>query len=653
MLPADMLLRRAHLLSAGPDGPVSFPLHGDVVVVGRSAQADVRVADPRVSRRHARFERTEDGWKVEDLGSQNGVLVNGVRIEEPTLLKSGDVVQIGGVRFEFSTTESDNGKPFERRFQTEDGSATQAIRGLSREARAAQRLKRVGDLMRELSADVGSEGFFQNLIDAAVDLTGAERGFVIIHAKQGPEFRAARNIGEGERRGHEFEVSWSIAVKVGTTGDGLLIVDALQDPRFGAVESVEQLKLRSVLCVPIRSTTGVQGVLYLDHRLARGAFTADDRDAVEVLADQAGVALDQERLAGDLRRRREEVEGLNRRLKERVDEQETELRRVRDAVGHGPDDPDIGYRSLIGASARMDELRALLAKAAPSELPVLVYGESGVGKELVARCLHKNGNRAAKPFLAVNCASFPESLLENELFGHVRGAFTGADQARKGLFESAHQGTLFLDEIECMSAAMQSRLLRVLQEGEVRPVGGQTTVRVDVRVVAASNREVKKLVTEGKFREDLYYRLRVLQVTVPALRDRREDVPLLVGHFLKKHAPEGCTLSPEALDVLQAYAWPGNVRELENEIRRCAVLAGPVIVPESLSRHVVDGVKMLVGEESSFHDLNALVESIESREILKALRRTDGNKTKAADLLGISRFTLQRKLDKYGIAAED
>jgi transcriptional regulator with GAF, ATPase, and Fis domain len=652
MSPADMLLRRAHLLSAGPDGPVSFPLAGDAVVVGRSASADVRVADPRVSRRHARLERVEDVWKVEDLGSQNGVLVNGVRIEGPTALRSGDVLQIGGVRFEFSVAE-DEGKPVERRFFSEDGSATQAIRGLSREARAAQRLKRVGELMRALSAEVGSEVFFQSLIDAAVDLTGAERGFVILNTKQGPEFRAARNIGEGERRGHEFEVSWSIAVKVGTTGEGLLIVDALQDPRFGAIESVEQLKLRSVLCAPIRSTTGVQGVMYLDHRLARGAFTADDRDAVEVLADQAGVALEQERLAVDLRRRREEVEALNKRLKDRVDEQERELKRVREALGAGGDDPDVGYRSLIGTSARMEELRALLAKASPSELPVLVYGESGVGKELVARCLHKNSPRRGKPFLAVNCASFPEALLENELFGHVRGAFTGADQARKGLFETAHTGTLFLDEIECMSPAMQSRLLRALQEGEIRPVGSQATVNVDVRVVAASNRDVRKLVAENKFREDLYYRLRVLQVTVPTLRDRREDIPALVAHFLRKHAPAGTSLSPEAVDVLGSYAWPGNVRELENELRRCACLAGPVIGVEALSRHVVDGVKMLVGEESSFHDLNQLVETIESREILKALRRTDGNKTKAADLLGISRFTLQRKLDKYGIAAED
>jgi transcriptional regulator with GAF, ATPase, and Fis domain len=648
----EALVTRAHLHAAGPDGPLSFPLAGTSLVVGRSVQADVRIADPRVSRRHAKLVRSKKGWTVEDLGSQNGVLVNGRRIEGAAPLKSGDILQLGGMRLEFSLDDAVEEKPT-RRAATEEGSVTQAIRGLSREARAAQRLRRVGELMKAFSQEVGSDVFFQNLIDAAVDLTGAERGFVIVNGKQGAEFRAARNIADGDRRGHEFEVSWSIAVKVGTTGEGVLLVDALQDPRFASIESVEQLKLRSVLCVPIRSSAGVQGVVYLDHRLTRGAFSADDRDAVEVLADQAGVALEKERLAKDLRRRREEVETLNRRLKERVDEQETELRRVRAALGGGADDPDVGYRSLVGSSARMDELRSLLAKASATDLPVLIVGESGSGKELVARCLHKNGPRRGKAFLAVNCASFPETLLENELFGHAKGAFTGADQARKGLLEAAHGGTLFLDEIECMSAAMQSRLLRALQEGEVRPVGGQVVVKVDVRVVAASNADVKKLVADGKFREDLYYRLRVLQVFVPPLRDRREDVPALAAHFLKKHAPPGAALTPEALDVLQSYAWPGNVRELENELRRCAVLSGPIVGVEALSKHVVDGVKMLVGEESSFHDLNALVESIESREILKALRRSDGNKTKAATLLGISRFTLQRKLDKYGIAADD
>ncbi|HYC76571.1 MAG TPA: sigma 54-interacting transcriptional regulator, partial [Planctomycetota bacterium] len=470
--------RRARLTFRGPDGPLAFALTARALTIGRSPDCDIRFADPRVSRRHARIEPSPEGWRIVDLSSQNGILVNGVRATAAKL-SPGDVVHVGGVRLEYSEggEEAPRAPAVTRRAEepsTSDGDAmsTQVVRPASAEDRFAQRLKRVGELMRTLGGDVGSDVFFEHLVAAAVDLTAAERGFVIVNGKEGPEFRAARNIGEGERKSPEFEISWSIAVKVGTTGEGVLSVDALSDPRFRAIESVENLGLRSILCVPIRSTSGIQGVLYLDNRLTRGAFTPDDRHAVEVLGDQAGVALEQERLARDLRRRREEVEDLNKKLRVKVDEQENELRRIKQMTT-AVEDPDIGFRTLIGDSPRMDELRALLAKASPSDLPVLIFGESGVGKELVARCLHKNSPRRDAQLVSVNCASFPESLLENELFGHVRGAYTGADQARKGLFETAHKGTLFLDEIECMSPGMQSRLLRALQEGEIRPVGAQ------------------------------------------------------------------------------------------------------------------------------------------------------------------------------------
>jgi transcriptional regulator with PAS, ATPase and Fis domain len=283
----------------------------------------------------------------------------------------------------------------------------------------------------------------------------------------------------------------------------------------------------------------------------------------------------------------------------------------------------------------------------------MILGESGTGKELAARAIHQASPRRERPFVAVNCATIPETLLENELFGHVRGAYTGADRSKKGLFEVAHGGTLFLDEIASMSQAMQIRLLRVLQDGELRPVGAPSSVRVDVRVIAASNQDLRAMVAAGTFREDLYYRLRVLQVNVPPLRERREDIPALVAHFLEKHDFKGVTVSPSALDVLVAYSWPGNVRELENEIRRASVVGGPAITEESLSRHIVESTQLLIGEESSFHDLGELVKAVESREIEKALQRSGGNKTRAATLLGISRFTLQRKLDKYGIQADE
>jgi transcriptional regulator with GAF, ATPase, and Fis domain len=636
----------AHLVLAGVTPRVSFAVGADPVTIGRGPGNDVPVSDPRASRSHARVFREPDGFWLEDGGSQNGTWRNGERVDR-VRLESGDVIQIGSTQLVFREgSEAD---------ATLDEIPPDSLDTLIRaaEPNLAERFRRVATLLRAMSTDAGSDRFFEQLLDAAVELTAAERGFLIMNAREGMQFLAARNIGQEDRKDPAFEVSWSIAVRVGTSGEGVLLVDAQTDDRFGAKESVETLGLRSILCLPIRSSGGVQGVVYLDNRMRSGAFTKEDRDVMEVLADQAGIVLEQERLARDLRHRQQEVEDLNRRLKTRVSEQDSEINRMRHALRTGSPDPESGYGLLIGGSARMDEVRALLVKIAACDLPVLVYGESGTGKELVARAIHGNSERARAELVTVNCAAFPETLLENELFGHVRGAYTGADRSKKGLFEAAHQGTLFLDEVASMSQAMQIRLLRVLQDGEVRPVGAPSSVRVDVRVIAASNQDLRGMVAKGTFREDLFYRLRVLQVNVPPLRERREDVPALVAHFLEKHDFKGVTVTPDAMDVLVGYGWPGNVRELENEIRRASVVGGPTITKAGLSRHIVEATQLLVGEDSSYHDLGELVKSVESREIEKALRRSGGNKTRAAHLLGISRFTLQRKLDKYGIAADD
>jgi transcriptional regulator with PAS, ATPase and Fis domain/pSer/pThr/pTyr-binding forkhead associated (FHA) protein len=638
-----MAASSARLILAGAT-PRTFGLDSAPVTIGRGPGNDIPVQDLRASRLHARIEPGPEGFVLADAGSQNGTWRNGERCER-SVLHDGDVIQIGSTQLVFREGgEAD---------ATIDGAGSNGLETVSEvEPDLARRFRRVATLIRVMSTHAGSDRFFEQLIDAAVELTSAERGFLIMNAREGMQFLAARNIGQEDRKDPAFEVSWSIAVRVGTSGEGVLLVDAQSDDRFSAKESVEQLGLRSILCLPIRSTAGVQGVIYLDNRVQSGAFTKEDRDVMEVLADQAGVVLEQERLSTDLRKRQQEVEDLNSRLKTRVSEQDSEINRMRHALRAGSPE-ETGFAMLIGGSARMDEMRALLVKIAACDLPVLVYGESGTGKELVARAIHSNSDRAGAELVTVNCAAFPETLLENELFGHVRGAYTGADRSKKGLFEAAHGGTLFLDEVASMSQAMQIRLLRVLQDGEIRPVGAPSSVRVNVRVVAASNQELKAMVAAGTFREDLYYRLRVLQVIVPPLRERREDIPALVAHFLEKHGFNGVTVSPDALDALGNYAWPGNVRELENELRRASVVGGPTITREGLSRHIVESTKLLVGEDSSFHDLGELVKSVESREIEKALRRSEGNKTRAAHLLGISRFTLQRKLDKYGIAADE
>jgi two-component system response regulator AtoC len=300
---------------------------------------------------------------------------------------------------------------------------------------------------------------------------------------------------------------------------------------------------------------------------------------------------------------------------------------------------------LVGSSPPMVDLYKRIALAARGDSPVLIYGETGTGKELVARCLHRFSPRRDRPFVPVNCGALTETLLETELFGHERGAFTGAVATRKGLFEQAQGGTLFLDEISETGPAFQVRLLRALQEGEIRPVGGSRSLRVDVRVVAATNRDLQRLMAEGKFRQDLYYRLAVVELTVPPLRERRQDIPALVRHFLKQASGRlgrSLTVSPEAMQLLQEYVWPGNVRELENVLERAAVLkTDSCLVPDDLPL-----LKAAAGPAAT--GLSPL-EAAERRKIEEVLAESAGNRTLAARRLGIERKSLYRKAERLGI----
>jgi transcriptional regulator with PAS, ATPase and Fis domain len=304
------------------------------------------------------------------------------------------------------------------------------------------------------------------------------------------------------------------------------------------------------------------------------------------------------------------------------------------------------------------ELFRLLDRVTDTALPVVIQGESGTGKELVARAIHFNGPRRDRPFVSENCAAIPETLLESTLFGYVKGAFTGADRDTRGLFAVADGGTLFLDEVAEMSPAMQGKLLRVLQDGEFRRVGGERSQKVDVRIVAATNKDLGQLVADGAFRKDLFFRLSVVRATLPPLRDRSEDIPLLVDSFLDRFAGQvGAlatrkTVHPAALARLCAYRWPGNVRELENEILRAAAFAGPQITVADLSPHVAaggDGALSPSAAEGLL--LRPRVERLERTLINEALAQHAGNQTRAAEALGLSRFGLQKKLRRYGLAS--
>ena len=322
------------------------------------------------------------------------------------------------------------------------------------------------------------------------------------------------------------------------------------------------------------------------------------------------------------------------------------------AKGRHPDRPPLDTMGIIGQSQPMVELLEMLGYVAPTEATVLIAGESGTGKELIASALHHNSARKNGPLVKVNCAALVETLLESELFGHEKGAFTGADRRREGKFVQADHGTLFLDEIGETSPAMQAKLLRVLQEQEIQRVGGQETIRVDARVVAASNRVLEEAVKAGTFREDLYYRLNVVTLHVPPLRDRREDIPLLADHFVAKYAAKNrrqvAGITPRCMDLLRHYPWPGNVRELENAMERGVILMrgdylDETSLPLTVQRWAGDG------GASAIASVPSSLEEAEKQVIAKTLAETDGNKSEAARRLNITRKTLQNKMQKYGL----
>ncbi len=656
----------------------SLEFESPVIRVGRAIDNEVRLTTGLASRHHCRIEQNEEGAWVVDLGSSNGTQVNGRKVERK-LLDPGDVIAIGSsqihVDAEPVAPRDEAGET--RRIHPGDLAADVGSVGFAtqtdEEARGRDNLKVFAQITRDLARETELQPLLRRIVDSAVALVGGERGFLLLtEARPGGArrsggdastmtVRVARQFDKSDIPVPSSRLSTGIAERVAEAGRPLLSVDAGHDDRFQGMASVEDLKLRSVLCLPILIEGATDGVLYVDNRLQRGAFSEDDLDLAELFAGQAAVAIRNARLLKELRERNQrlvhstaQIERLNEQLGRKIRDRDTELAVVRAELGRERGRYD--YTAIVGASDGMRRVFQQLDRIVESELPVLIHGESGTGKELIARAIHFNGPRKERPFVVENCAALPDTLLESELFGHTRGAFTGADRAKKGLIEQADGGTLFLDEIGDMSREMQKKLLRVLQEGEVRPLGSNQTVKVDVRLISASHQDLDEMVRDGRFREDLYYRVNVLAVHLPPLRERREDVPLLAEALLARAARESGRpvpmLSHEMQATLVAYDWPGNVRELENEMRRLMVLAEDTVLLEHLSPSILEHAGR--SDEASnleppevLGDLRAAVARFEQRAIEAALARAGGNKSRAAKELGISRFALQRKLDKY------
>jgi serine/threonine-protein kinase PknK len=548
------------------------------------------------------------------------------------------------------------------------------------------RLARVLEINRAIAGELDLGRLLEKVTDHAIALLRAERGFVIlrhgyaragtgesVHAVPGSDHAGAPKDLSIHASRDQFgddphaRFSQSIAERVISTGEPVVTASARDDAQMADYLSVHQLMLQSVACVPIRARGGaVIGALYLETRLRPTASFADELPTLVALADQVAIAIETARLVGENARRAAELSKANVELEAARDKLEEllghrtaqlqatrrDLRSARAVIrGH------FGYEGLVGTSDAMRRVYALIDRVKDTDVPVLITGESGTGKEVVARTLHNAGPRGKKPFVGINCGAIPEHLLESELFGHVRGAFTGADRDRKGLFREATEGTILLDEIGEMPHKMQSGLLRVLQEKLVRPVGGQREEPVDTRVIAATHRDLAGMVAAGNFREDLFYRLHVIEVRVPPLRERVDDIPVLIDHFLgifaARHGRERLHVSRAALKRLTAFGWPGNVRQLENVLLNAWVLSDRAELD-------VDDFELPSGRpprppappEAPPPQAETSLDAHKTGErerILAALGRCNWNRVKAAELVGLPRRTFYRRLKEYGI----
>jgi DNA-binding NtrC family response regulator/serine/threonine protein kinase len=517
---------------------------------------------------------------------------------------------------------------------------------------------------RDLSAQIGL------ILDSAIDVTGAERGFLLMPDESGdPNVCVARDFDTLSVPALHLDFSRSIARQVLEGGEPVYTISAMSDSRFLGARSVHELGLQSIICLPIRSSRSVVGALYLEHRSSRALLIPpEEKSLLLSFADQTAIAMENARLLSENIRRLDEVERLSREKERLLEKRTRALREAQRFIRDARDlfSPDIAFRSMVGKSSKMKTLFATIERLDESDVPVVITGESGTGKELVARAIHSGSGRRKKDFIAINCGALPPHLLESELFGYVKGAFTGAASGRRGIFSTASGGTLLLDEIAQMPLKMQVDLLRVLQESKVRPLGSNRLEPVDARVLAASQTPLETLVKRGLFREDLYYRLNVVSLALPPLRDRRDDIPLLTDHFLsifsvRMKAPRK-VVSRRAMKFLMDYPWPGNVRELENALLSAWVLEEGKLLDLENFHLLIEKERVppereherpgagAAGRPGDMEPLPAGPGLHEERErILDALKACGWNKSQAAQMLGIPRRTFYRKLKKYAL----
>ncbi|HET9711883.1 MAG TPA: sigma 54-interacting transcriptional regulator [Pyrinomonadaceae bacterium] len=595
-------------------------------IIGRESAATLCLPDASVSRKHSQIERDGEEFILTDLDSLNGTFVNDVPVKRRTLAH-GDRVRIGNSQFLFLRHDDDvpsgSGAVQFDDNRSITGSTVQfgfndALYLMARDLAALMKVSTTINAIR------GLPELQKKLLELMFEVVPATRGAILLvdsSEKEGEaEFSSVFALDREKGHDETIKVSRTLARQVLRDGTGLLIGD--RDYTASLNQSLEDAQTSSVLCVPLIMTGRSLGVLYLDTNEPNVHFDSDHLQLASAIAAITAVAIENARHI-------EWLESENKRL-------------IADAgIEH----------NMVGESPRMRQVYQFIAKVAPTDSSVLITGESGTGKELVARAVHQNSKRSGKPFIAVNCAALAETILESELFGHEKGAFTGALIHHKGRLEIADEGTLFLDEIGELSAPLQVKLLRVLQEREFERVGGTRTIKVDIRLLAATNRNLEDLITQGLFRQDLFYRLNVLQLEMPPLRQRQEDILLLAKYFAVKYG-EKCNrkiegISLEAQKRLLSYDWPGNVRELENALERAVVLGTTeLILLEDLPEAILETETRTMPAPTKYHEA---VAETKKRLILQAMDQTKGNYTDAAKLLGLHPNYLHRLITNLNL----
>jgi transcriptional regulator with GAF, ATPase, and Fis domain len=601
----------------------------DSLSIGRDPQNSICVDDPALSAFHCRISHQDGCYVLTDLDSAAGTFVNGIPIQQRTL-SLNDEISVGTSVLSF---QAQHPKVFKLLHAAPLGDQPPSIPPqqvrqdelLYHHPESLAALPQSSRLSRNLSALLRINAAIATLRDADAlqwqllgmifDVVPAQRGAILFIDPASGE--VSSQIVWDRILGPEHPVHINPAVLKRVIEGRVSLLDNSAHTRETLSDSpaTDSQPVQSILCVPLSAADQPFGVIYLDTSNPATPFSGDDLQLVSAVAGLASIAIE------------------NARQFERLD---TENRQLRAEVNLDHD--------MLGQTPRMREVYRFIERVAPSDATVLIHGESGTGKELTARAIHKNSTRRALPFVALNCAALTETLLESELFGHEKGSFTGAFAQKKGLVEVAEGGTLFLDEVGELSPILQAKLLRVLQEREFVRVGGTRSIKINVRFLAATNRNLQKAVRDEQFRADLFHRLNVISITLPPLREHPQDIPLLAGYFANRYGKK-CNrlirgISDDARTRLLQYDWPGNVRELENAIERAVVIgSSELLLPEDLPESLLDSPATLSAEPAKYHDA---VRDLKKQIILSSLEQTSGNFTEAARLLGVHPNYLHR-----------